>query len=360
MFRPGRLIPYIPPRPDGEKVEQPNPNKFKLLALSGRSEIVDYSQEVTLRHVFLNDTGCTCEASFQFPTERGCAVTRFSADVNGRHIEAHVEEKEKAEEKYDDAIASGSSAFMAQQVEGDTALNMNIGNVEKDAEIVISVSYLAELKVEGEKLSVSMGPKGKIPFSDDKVKTEGFVNGFSYYVHVISSVGVCGDEEKRTDYKVELKNGGKEALYKIAEGEKDYKPLENLLITLAEPHKTSVCVQQFTKEDKNKFVGLTLFPKVEGEVKSEMIFLIDRSGSMSGSLIERAKETLQFFLRSMPEGVRFNIIGFGSRYETMFKESVPYNDDNLDIATGKVNEIRANLGGTNLYDPLKYIFGLKK
>jgi len=103
---------------------------------------------------------------------------------------------------------------------------------------------------------------------------------------------------------------------------------------------------------------VTLFPKIEGEVKSEMIFLIDRSGSMSGSLIERAKETLQFFLRSMPEGVRFNIIGFGFRFETMFKESVPYDDEHLEIATAKVSQIKADLGGTDIYRPLKYIFEL--
>ncbi len=35
--------------------------------------------------------------------------------------------------------------------------------------------------------------------------------------------------------------------------------------------------------------------------------------SMAGSRIKQVAETLQLFLRSLPEGTFFNIIGFGDR-----------------------------------------------
>ena len=81
---------------------------------------------------------------------------------------------------------------------------------------------------------------------------------------------------------------------------------------------------------------------------------------MSGSFINSARETLILFLKSLPEGCSFNIIGFGSRYEKLFAAvSVPYSQETLDKATRHAQGMQADLGGTELLQPLEYIFGEK-
>jgi uncharacterized protein YegL len=49
-----------------------------------------------------------------------------------------------------------------------------------------------------------------------------------------------------------------------------------------------------------------------------MIFLVDISGSMAGSAMENTKNTVQLFLRSLPERARFNIVAFESNFRTLF------------------------------------------
>lgn len=51
------------------------------------------------------------------------------------------------------------------------------------------------------------------------------------------------------------------------------------------------------------------------EIKpSEFIFLIDRSGSMTGDRISLAVEALKLFVHSIPYGSKFNIVSYGSNY----------------------------------------------
>jgi cobalamin biosynthesis protein CobT len=84
-------------------------------------------------------------------------------------------------------------------------------------------------------------------------------------------------------------------------------------------------------EKGTKTVMVSLFPKLDladdEDVYTEMIFIVDRSGSMSGSRIQQVKDTLQIFLRSLGEGTQFNIIGFGTSTQHLFPAgSVEYND----------------------------------
>ena len=93
---------------------------------------------------------------------------------------------------------------------------------------------------------------------------------------------------------------------------------------------------------------------------AECIFLVDCSGSMQGDSIKMAREALGVFIASLPVDSHFNIICFGSSYRPLYDESVALTDESLAEAKGLIQDMDANLGGTEIYSPLEYIFRQKK
>jgi len=86
-----------------------------------------------------------------------------------------------------------------------------------------------------------------------------------------------------------------------------------LLITTAAPHQPRVIVE--THATHGPAAVLTLAPQFDiGQSPCELIFLIDRSGSMAGSKMEQAARAMQLFLRSLPTTCYFNILGVSARF----------------------------------------------
>ncbi len=89
---------------------------------------------------------------------------------------------------------------------------------------------------------------------------------------------------------------------------------------------------------------------------SNYLFFIDRSGSMSGKRIETAKNSLVYFLKSLPEESKFNIISFGSNDKSLYNDFIKADDITIKKALNEVNKFDANMGGTELFQPFKKIF----
>ncbi|GAA6094076.1 von Willebrand factor A domain-containing protein 5B1 [Tachysurus ichikawai] len=90
-------------------------------------------------------------------------------------------------------------------------------------------------------------------------------------------------------------------------------------------------------------------------VQGEFIFLIDRSGSMSGVNISRVKDAMVVILKSLFPSCLFNIIGFGSTFKPLFATSQSYDEESLGTAGEYIKKIRADMGGTNILAPLNWV-----
>ena len=129
-----------------------------------------------------------------------------------------------------------------------------------------------------------------------------------------------------------------------------------VLVEAEDPHQPVVFIEK-AGEDKLVAAMVSLVPSFRlKDQQVELIFLVDRSGSMNGSSIRQAKNALELFLHSLPADCYFNIFSFGSSFDSLFSASKKYDDDTLASAKALVAGMEANYGGTEIYQPLDFIF----
>ena len=95
--------------------------------------------EVTVTQRYTNLEAVDVEAVYVFPLEEGAAVCGFTARVGDRLIHGRVEEREKAFEVYDDAMAAGRGAFLLDQ-ERPNIFTVSVGNLRPQQTIEIAIT----------------------------------------------------------------------------------------------------------------------------------------------------------------------------------------------------------------------------
>lgn len=98
---------------------------------------------------------------------------------------------------------------------------------------------------------------------------------------------------------------------------------------------------------------------IPGQAESDnvFVFIVDRSGSMSGKKMDMTKEALKLFIQSLPPGSMFEIVSFGSKYTLSSKSKQGYMNDNKSVTAIKqeIDSYSSNMGGTEIYEPLSFI-----
>ena len=324
---------------------------------------------------YSNDGSNPIEVLFRFPIEESFAVVGLEAEIGDKRIKAEVREKEEAKQMYDDAMASGFTAALAEEQSGDI-FSISLGNLPPKSEARLHLKLAGELALDADgavrfALPAVLKPRYTPTGSSDPLQPIGTGIGsnvahgsvpavFNFEMDILDEVSVSHITSPTHSISTKTHSG------RIHVTLGNATPLDKdlvVLVHLNEPHSPKAIPELGDGMlSQKKFMGspavmLNFFPKFETkQAACEFVFIVDRSGSMNGSFIRSASETLVLFLKSIPPGCSFNIIGFGSSYRTLFPSSVPYNQQNLDVAIQHAETLRADLGGTELLSPLKYVF----
>ncbi|XP_059187474.1 von Willebrand factor A domain-containing protein 5A-like isoform X1 [Centropristis striata] len=343
-------------------------------------EVRDHVATVVSTLNYENKEDKPLEAVFVFPLPGDAAVCHFSAKIGQTEIVAEVKEKQEAREEYDDALSSGRQAFLLEESDQSPDIfSMSVGSLPPGESASIRLEYVTELAVQADEglrfclpavLNPRYQPRGSEgnPVQVTSVPASLVPYSLSFSARVSSARPVSKVESScPLDPLQYLNTEQTQATVKLSAGHKFDRDVE-LLIYYKDAHQPTAVVEAGQASAKpgtlmgDPVVMLSLYPEFPQAVMSsvascgEFVFLLDRSGSMQGERMKSARDTLLLLLKSLPMGCYFNIISFGSRYEHIFPKSVEYSQQTMEEALKKVEEMEANLGGTEILRPLEHIY----
>ncbi|XP_059187462.1 von Willebrand factor A domain-containing protein 5A-like isoform X2 [Centropristis striata] len=365
-------------------LKQPVP----LKSVEVEVEVRDHVATVVSTLNYENKEDKPLEAVFVFPLPGDAAVCHFSAKIGQTEIVAEVKEKQEAREEYDDALSSGRQAFLLEESDQSPDIfSMSVGSLPPGESASIRLEYVTELAVQADEglrfslpavLNPRYQPRGSEgnPVQVTSVPASLVPYSLSFSARVSSARPVSKVESNcPLDPLQYLNTEQTQATVKLSAGHKFDRDVE-LLIYYKDAHQPTAVVEAGQASAKpgtlmgDPVVMLSLYPEFPQAVMSsvasrgEFVFLLDRSGSMGSPMsnngsperIDSARDTLLLLLKSLPMGCYFNIISFGSRYEHIFPKSVEYSQQTMEEALKKVEEMEADLGGTEILEPLKHIY----
>eukprot|EP01117_Protostelium_nocturnum_P007917 TRINITY_DN2829_c1_g2_i1.p1 TRINITY_DN2829_c1_g2~~TRINITY_DN2829_c1_g2_i1.p1 ORF type:complete len:835 (-),score=212.87 TRINITY_DN2829_c1_g2_i1:985-3354(-) len=329
------------------------------------TEIRNVTAKIRITQGWKNNRANDIEIKYLYSLPKGAYTCSFYADVEGKIIRGKLMEKNAAEEEYDDAVASGHGAFLVKQ--NSSYFEMWIGSLQAGKEVLVVLEYVIQLSFIENTISFVLPPKAKdlILLNESESEKSRFRDKFednqssySFKVEMHSRI-LSIDSQTHNIFvnKSSESEDGKLQCFTLNAEQAEAFCLEDLKIRfrLEEPFEPTYNIERNEKGDLSASISFHPDFTENQETFSEFIFLVDCSGSMYGDSIESVKRSLHFFLRSLPETCYFNIIDFGTNYRSLFRSSQKYDDKTLQLAVKNVERKNADMGGTNLLEPLKYV-----
>lgn len=321
---------------------------------------------VTIAQRYCNRESTPIEAVYVFPLDEGAAVCGFEALVNGQRYMAVVKPRDEAFATYDDALADGHGAFLLDEERPDV-FTASVGNILPASDVVIELTYVTELAFEGDAIRFALPTTVSPRYApaDDRVAVgrspEAALNpqtalNVPYGLSFTASVTMPGriSRVESSSHPISVTLTGNTATIALSQ---ETVPLDRDLVIVVGADGTTEPSLLIERDETGRLAAAVTFrpslPVVEAP--ADVVFLIDRSGSMAGSSIDSVRHALQLCLRSLGAGCTFDVVSFGSTFSSLFGGLRQYDEASLTEASRHVAELDASFGGTEILPALEFV-----
>jgi hypothetical protein len=381
---PGRKLPSFTVQQQGRHLLPP-------LSVTVAS-IVQDTARVSVSQLFWNDSGVPIkEAAFTFPLPSGCTVTDFSCRIGtNKIIRGAVKPREEARNAFKQHIRTHETAAGLLEQDTPEIFTTTLGNVPEKTKVKVNLTYIAVLKhrfadsrnVTTLTLPTSIAPRyGETPEEYNDAASTNVPRGLTLDIEIVESENITSVDSPSHAITVTRRRGARDAeSFADLAGEGDRSMIETASVKLETGHifldkdfvldivtapdggteNAQAWLEEHPTFANHKTLMLTLPPKFLARnappmQRSEILFLADRSGSMRDKIVA-LRSAMQFFLKGIPEGRKFNIWSFGSQYTSWQPQSVDYTEQTLNSALSWVaTDLNANMGGTELLPAIQAI-----
>ena len=376
-----------------------------------RSKVNELFATTELTQYFTNELKDSIELTILFPIKEEIDLSKFVVSIDDKTVISKVMPKEKAEEKYNDSIASGNVGIDSSYQDNQNSYSVNIGNIKPNQKIKLVTVFIQMIGTQD--MSYEFNIMEKYPSFHykelNKEKSRNKIINANIEIETQSKItrliAPFLDEQakKNSTYEVQYNQDYKKAKIKYIKNPdnisninmnnpNDFSGKVNAptfyssfcILFRTENINKPILYYQYNPELKetaysinyvytsknmkeipipekpDEDINISYASKYEDNLINEtpglFIFLIDQSGSMRGNSIDLVKQALLLFIQSLPVNSYFQLIGFGTNFKKYNEEPVIYNKENVEKIINIINNLKADLGGTNISSPLSAIY----
>jgi Ca-activated chloride channel homolog len=354
-----------------------------------KSEITGFLARVVVTQQFENPFPDKIEAVYSFPLPQAAAVDDMTIVVGDHTVKGKIMRREEAEATYDAAREKGRVAAILKQ-QRPNVFSQAVANILPGQRIIVTISYVETLKydagsyewtfpmvvaprytpadpVAGEPASAT---RNTTPQATDEAVSEraavsaqnsepaipaGMRGGHDIAIEVNIDAGVPLVNFQSKTHEVEaLQPGVNKATVRL----KDQATIPNHDFVLRYDVAGSQIEDALLthSDDRGGFFTLILQPPqrvtAADTTPKELVFVLDTSGSMSGSPIEMAKQAMMVALDGLYPQDTFNLILFSGYTNILFPAPMPATPDNVARAKAMLAGANGN-GGTEMMKAIR-------
>jgi Ca-activated chloride channel family protein len=336
--------PIIPPQP------APSASSYRIESLEVDAKLNDSVARVQVSQTFKNTGSGQIEASFVFPLPYDGAIDRLTLLVDGKEFPAKLLTKEEARKRYEEIVRTNRDPALLEWV-GTGMFQTSVFPIPAGATRTVTLRY-TQLCRRSAGLTDFIFPLSTAKYTD------GLLKKLKLNIAIDSPVDLKNVYSPSHEVKIERPDG-RHAVVKFTA--KETVPTEDFRLFYDsgdQPVAASVVSYRPDKNDDGYFLLLAT-PEIkatnndadaeedEAPTGKTVVFVVDRSGSMSGEKMDQAKDALKFVLNNLKQGDTFNIVAYDSEVEAFRPELQKFNDEIRNAAIGFVNGLFAG-GSTNI------------
>ncbi len=353
--RPEQAIRLPRPIPWPPRVQpQPPVSSYRIESIEVNAKLADQVARVQVSQVFENTGSATLEATFMFPLPYDGAIDQMTLLVDGKEYEAKLLSKEEAKKRYEEIVRKNRDPALLEWA-GNGMFQTSVFPIPAGEKRTVTLRY-SQLCRRSNGLTDFTFPLTTAKYTSkplDKLSIRVSIDSAAKIKNVYSATHKV--EAKRPDKKRAV------VTYKA----KDLVPGEDfrLFFDTGDDAVAASMVSYRPDSNEDGYFLLLASPEIKAkddeQVAKTVLFVVDRSGSMSGEKMKQAKAAAKFVLNNLHEGDSFNVVAYDSEVETFCPELQKFNEETRKEALSFVEGLFAG-GSTNIDGALKRALGMLK
>ncbi len=329
-------------------------SSYKIKELSVQARIVDQVARVQVSQSFVNTGSAPIEVQFLFPLPYDGAIDKLTLLVDGKEFPGKLMPATEARSVYEAIVRSNKDPALLEWM-GMGLFQTSVFPVPPGAERQVTLHYNQLLR-KGRGLTDFLFPLSTAKYTSHAVEK------IEFQIAIESAIDI--KNVYSPTHTVDIKRpDAKHAVVTYSRVNEVPTTDFRLLFDVDKGQVGASVISYRPSASEDGFFLLLASPQVKPvdveRPKKTVIFVVDRSGSMSGKKFEQARAALKFVLNNLREGDLFNVVAYDGNVESFRPELERYNDETRKAAIGFVEGIYPG-GGTNIHGSLTAALGQLK